>query len=284
MIEAYAFLGAFAVQILAMSILYPARFARHVRAKAKDAPDEYIARFYPGVDRDLAIERFLRRFRAANTVIAVLGVVVLGWLFSYTRRANWDQDPVVILLSVYFPLQLAPLLVVAAIGFKHRNVLRSLFLDGKRKALLQRRGLFDFVSPLAVCLAVLGYILFVAFVLYIQREPFPGFALIGVLTLVYALEAAVVYINLYGKKSTPFETHAGRMHTIGQTVKSCVYSSILCAVFFSFIFTVDLLDEKRWAPFAITACLVISTLLCFMGLTEPHRGREEETAGLRGGH
>lgn len=279
MIEAYAFLAVFTVQVLAMSVLYPARFIKYVRAKVTDLPDEYFAHFSPGVDRNVATERFLTRYLAANTLIAVLGVLLLGWMFSYMRRPDWNEDPVVVLLSVYFLMQILPLFVIGLIGLRYRNVLRSLLLPGKRTAVLQRRGLFDFISPFVVFIAVSSYFLFAAFVIYVQREPFPGFALIGVLTLVYALEAFVVYTNLYGKKSNPLETHAGRVHTIGMTVRACVYGCILCAVFFSFVFTVDLLDQKRWVPFAQSVCLVISTFLCFMGLTAPPR--QPEADGLR---
>ena len=38
MIEAYAFLAAFPVQILAMSVLYPAWFVRRARAQAASIP------------------------------------------------------------------------------------------------------------------------------------------------------------------------------------------------------------------------------------------------------
>lgn len=275
MIEAYAFLVMFTVQIFAMSVLHPARLSRYVRAKETDFPDEYFAQLYPGVDRHLATERFLSRYRAANAVIAVLGVLLLGWMFSYMRHPDWDENPVIILLSVYFAIQMLPLGLAALISVRYRKVLRH-FLEGKRRAVLQRRGLFNFVSPFIVFLAVLGYLLFVAFVIYFQPEPFPGFALIGVLTLVYVLQAFVVYTQLYGKKSNPFEGHAGRVHTIGQAVKSGVYCCILCVVFFSYIFTVDLLDQKRWVPFAQSVCLVISALLCFMGLTAPPRKPEAD--------
>lgn len=273
MIEAYAFLAVFTVQILAMSVLYPARFIKYVRAKVTDVPNEYFAHFSPGVDRHVATERFLTRYRAANTVIAMLGGLLLGWMFRYMRRPDWNEDPVVVLLSVYFLMQILPLFVIGLIGLRYRNVLRGLFLEGKRTAVLQRRGLFDFISPFVVFLAVASYLLFVAFVVYIQREPFPGFALIGVLTLVYALEAFVVYTKLYGKKSSPLETHADRVHMIGVTVKSGVYGCIVCVVFFAFAFTVDLLDLKRWVPFGQSACLVTCTLLCFMGLTAPAPAR-----------
>ena len=48
-------------------------------------------------------------------------------------------------------------------------------LEGKRKAVLQRRGLFEFVSPLVVVLAVLIYFLFVAYMVYLARNPNSGF-------------------------------------------------------------------------------------------------------------
>jgi hypothetical protein len=278
-IEAYAFLAVFTVQILAMSVLYPARFVRYVRVQATSFPAERLAQLYPGIDLDLARERFLTRYRSVNTGIAVLGMLLLGWLFSYMRRPDWDEDPVIALISVYFAMQMLPLFFVAWLGFRFNKVHKRSLLEGKRKATLQRRGLFDFISPFIVFLAVLGYFLFAAVVIYIQSKPFPGFALIGVLTLVYALQAFFLYRALYGKKSNPLETHAGRVHTIGLTVKVNVYGCIVCVVFFAFVFTVDLLDLKRWVPLAQSVCLLITTLLCLMSLTAPPRQPEADGLG-----
>lgn len=279
MIEAYAFLAVFTVQILAMSVLYPAWFIKYVRVQATRFPAERLAQLYPGVDLDLARERFLSRYRTVNTGIAVLGLLLLGWLFSYMQRPDWDEDPVIALISAYFAMQMLPLFFVAWLGFRFNKVHKRSLLEGKRKATLHRRGLFDFISPFIVFLAVLGYFLFAAVVIYIQGDPFPGFALIGVLTLVYASQAFVVYRALYGKKSNPFETHAGRVHTIGLTVKVNVYGCIVCVVFFAFVFTVDLLDLKRWVPLAQSVCLLITTLLCLMSLTAPPRQPEVDELG-----
>ena len=271
MIQSYAFLAVFAVQVLAMSILYPARFSRHVRAQATSLPVERLAQLYPGVDLGLALQRFLSRYRAVNTGIAVLGLLLLSWLFVYVRRPDWDEDAVIGTISAYFLLQLLPLVFVAWLGFKFNKAHKRRLLEGKRKATLQRRGLFDFISPFFVFLTVSSYFLFVVFVIYVQPKPFPGFALIGVLTLCYALEAFVVYRAVYGKKANPLETHASRVHTIGLTVKICVYSCLVCAVFFAFTFTLDLLDLKKWMPFAQSVCLLITTLLCLMSLVAPPR-------------
>ena len=141
MIEAYAFLAAFTVQIVAMSVLHPAWFIRHVRVQTTRYPAERFAQFYPGVDLGLARERFLTRYRALNTGIAVLGLLLLGWLFSYMRLPAWDADPVVALLAVYFVVQILPICLVAwsAARFKSKVIKRSL-PEGKRKATLQPPG------------------------------------------------------------------------------------------------------------------------------------------------
>ena len=58
MIEAYAFLAAFTVQILVMSVLYPAWFIRYVRVQATRFPAERLAQLYPGVDLGLLRSAF----------------------------------------------------------------------------------------------------------------------------------------------------------------------------------------------------------------------------------
>jgi hypothetical protein len=50
-------------------------------------------------------------------------------------------------------------------------------------------------------------------------------------------------------------------------------------VFFAFIFTVDLLDLKRWVPLAQSTCFLITTLLCLMSLTAPPREPEVDELG-----
>jgi hypothetical protein len=195
------------------------------------------------------------------------------------RRPNWGEDPVIVLHSVYSMIQFLPICLVAWLGFRFRMAHKRSLLEGKRKATMQPRGIFDFISPVIVFLAVSSYLLFAAFVIYIQPEPFPGYALIGVLTLTCALQAFVVYRALYGKKTNPLETHARRVHSIGLTVKVNVYSFIVCVAFFAFIFTVDLLDLKRWVPLAQSVCLLITTLLCLMSLTALHREPEVDDLG-----
>ena len=74
MIEAYAFLAAFAVQILVLSVLIPAWCIRKVRVQVARLPAELLAQTVSGF--------LLTRYRALTLGLAVLGLLLLGWLFS----------------------------------------------------------------------------------------------------------------------------------------------------------------------------------------------------------
>lgn len=278
MIAAYAFLAAFTLQILVVSVLLPAWFIRYVRVQATRFPAERLAQLYPGVDLRSVQERFLTQYRALITGLAVLGLLLLGWLFSYMRRPDWDDGPVEVVVAVHFlAAHMLPFAFLVWSGVRFNKKYKRSLPEGKRTAILQRRGLFDFVSPSAVFLAVLSYFLYTAFVIYIQQHPFPGFAgliTLGAITLVYAVNAITVYWMLYGRKSNPFETHAGRLHTIGLAVKSSVYSCIIIVVYSSLNFSLRLLDLQRWEPFALSSFFVICALVASMGYAAPLRKPE----------
>jgi hypothetical protein len=277
MLQDYAFFAMFIVQILVMSVLHPAWLIRFCRMQAASVPAERLAQLYPGIDVGLASERFVTLYRAVNTAIAVLGLVLLVGLVSNVRPGLWDD-----IAALYFMLQVSPLVLAAVMGIRYSKMLRRSVVEPKRKAVLQRRGLFDFVSPFTVFLAVLSYFLFVGLVIYIQRNPFPGFGgylNIGIVTLLYAFEGFVVYNLLYGRKFNPLETHAGHVRRIGTGVKACVYSCIINVVFISLNFTLMLLDLQRWKPFATSFCLVTCAALCFAGFRARPREPKEDGGG-----
>jgi hypothetical protein len=270
MIEAYAFIAAFALQILTVSVLYPAWFIRYVRVQAAQVPAERLAQLYPGVDLGRAQQRFLTQYRALNRGIAVLGLLLLVWLFTYMRRPDWNDGPVLVLVTVYFLVaQMLPLGLLVWLGVRFNKKHKHASPEAKRKAILERRGLLDFVSPYAVFLAALCYFLFAAFVFYIRQHPFLGFAgliNIGGVTLVYALNAFVVYAVLYGRNKNPLVTHATRLHAISVTVKSSVYSCIVIVVYLSLNLSLRLVDLQGWQPFALSIFYVVCALLASMGV------------------
>ncbi len=284
MIEAYAFLAAFAVQVLVASILYPSRLVKYVRGWARNFGSERFAQLYPGVDYLGWVGRFVTGYRAANLVLAVIGLFLLGWLFTRIQRPGWAGD-VTAPAAMYFFLQMSPLALVALYTIvRYHKVLMQPSQESKRKATLQRRGLFDFVPPSVVYVAVLSYFLFVVYGIWLDLYVYDNTSVskhclkaIVSVTLVYALNAFVIYKHLYGRKN-PLVTHEGRVHTIAVTVKSGVYGSIAIAWFISIFGTLGQPGLQEWRPFALVVFFVATMHLALMSVNAP--SRKPETDGI----
>ncbi len=285
MIEVYAFLAMFALQVLALSVLAPAALAKRSRTFLARYPAEQFPQLYlqgssiavPGISA----------YRALSWLAAAAGLVLLGWLYTYMRRPDWDDGPVEALGSVYLMVQFIPLVLLAFAGAKTNQQLRDAFPEEKRKATLRPRGLFDFVSPFAVFLAVLGYFLFVAFAIYIEQDPFSGFAgaLVNIagVTAIYAVMGFAIYMTLYGRKSNPLQTQAARMIAMATAVKLCVYACIGCVVFLSSNFTLVLLDLQNWEPLAWSVGHIIFALLFLSAINAPSPGLNLDALRLKPG-
>jgi len=285
MIEVYLFLAMFPVLILGMSVWYPVLYSRFIRRGLKNVPAERLAEMYPGVDVGEAHERFLARYRVANAVVVVLGLLLLGWFIRYTQRPNWDAGAVGGLLTAYFMLQCFPIMLNTWFAIKFNKVHRRLLPEAKRKATLQRRGLFDVVSPLTVLLAILAYFQFVAVVFYVARNPFPGFGgpflNIGILSLGYILLGAAVMYLLYGrKKIDPLLKHADRMRIVSGVATYYAWILILTSILLSLQVARKLVDLETWGPFTGAVFFLIITLLNLHTMRLPAPPRQPEADGL----
>jgi hypothetical protein len=283
MIEVYLFLAAFTAQILGMSVLVPSRFARLIRTGWKNIPAERLAELYPGVDVGQAHERFLDRYRAVNTVVAGLGLLLLGWFMSYMQRPNWDLGAVSGMGTAYVMLQNFPFILLAWFTHRFNKVHRRLLREPKRKAVLQRRGLFDFISPSTVLLAILAYLQYAAVIFYAARHPFPGFggafANIGTVSLMYILLGAIVVKLHYRKKKDPLQTNADRIRMVRGVANFYAWVCILMSVLLSFSMLQKLLKLETWGPFAGTVYFLIITLLLLHGFSAPPRQPEGDGLG-----
>ena len=180
---------------------------------------------------------------------------------------------------------ISPIILIAWFTTRFNKVHRRLLPEAKRKAILQRRGLFDFVSPFTVLLAILAYFQFVAFMFYVARHPFPGFggpfANIGIVSLGYILLGAFVMYVLYGRKRDPLQTHADRMRMIRVVVNAYAWMCILIPISGSLTVARQLRDLETWGPFAGTVFFLILTLfnLRIGRLTAPPRQPEANGLG-----
>jgi hypothetical protein len=267
MIESYAFVVVFTLQILAFSVLHPEMLIRYTRVKAAEYPPERFPQLYAGVFR--STERFVSIYRALNTVVAVVGVALLTWLFVYMQRPDWKWPTVFIATVGYFISQFLPLAVLVVVGIRQIAVFRSLPKEPTRKAVLQRRGLFDFVSPVVVFLAALVGVAFFAFMIHAIHFRVPafeastGYFILGVVALSYVFSGIWMYKTLYGKKLNPYESHADRMHTIGLGVRGTFYTGIAADVYLPILFTLDMTGLHAWMPVAQSAFFaVFASLMC----------------------
>lgn len=282
MLEIYLFAAIFSAQILIMSILYPARLTRHFRAQMARYSAGSVPGLYPtNTGRKLVFYGWL------NTMIALLGLAVLVALFRYMQQPDWDDGPVETVVGLYFVLQVIPVYLASWWVAHIHRLLRNALQTEKRKATLQRRGLFDFVSRFIVFLWLLCYPLFVALVIYVQQNPFPGFAgpvvNIGIITALYAVTAFCVHWSLYGRKSNPLQTNEDRLRQIEMMVKILIFSCLAAVVLLSLNFTLVLLDLQRFEPLALSLSLVFFAVLYFMAGGEGLMGPAEITgAGTSG--
>jgi hypothetical protein len=172
MIETYAFLAVFVLQILLMSVLFPSRLIRYTRLQVPRIPADRWAQLFPGVDVEQSVRQFATRFRLTTGLAAVLGLVLFGWFYQYMQAPDWEHGKVMgLVLAYFFLVQVMTLLIEVALGFgSYLKVLRHPSPVGRRSASLQRRDLFHFVSPFAVFLAGLAYVLFAAFMVYLWQR------------------------------------------------------------------------------------------------------------------
>jgi hypothetical protein len=183
---------------------------------------------------------------------------------------------------LYFFLQVSPMLVLIVLAGFNYKTFKATPSEGKRKATLHRRGLFDYVSPLAVAFTVASYFLCVAFALgvdyFVWNNTTPSnesLISIAAVTAVYVLDATVIYIYLYGRKS-PFLNQEGRAQTIASTVRGSVYSAMSVSWFVMLIGTLSSAELKSWEPFALSAFFTFTMVLSFFGFAATPRAADRE--------
>jgi hypothetical protein len=278
MIEMYGLIAAFTAQIIFFSVLGPLRVTGVLREQIR----LFIAEYAPPIDPEAAaqVDRRLRLLRFLGLATSVVGVALVVGMIRYMLRPDWTDGPLEVIVPAYFGIQVMPtFLAVVTAGAFHGVLKRSLPAQ-KRKALLQPRGLFDFVSRSAVALAVVVYFLYIALLTYIEQHPFPHFAGLpvnaGLVTAMYAMMAFAIYMTLRKMSSSPLQGREDRVRAVGVAVKVCVYSCIVGVANISVNMLLILLDEQRWEPTFQSLGLILVGVLARMALKEQLRIPEAE--------
>ena len=221
----------FISQIFFISFYYPREILNRSNFVInKYPPNEYPRLYIKSLD---IYKRNQRSFKIVNQLIMVIGILLLFafGIWDYLSEGYIDQ----IFILIYFMVQVLPLMILEYSGFAYFKLMRKADLRTTRRAELNPRRLFNFISP-----AILGFAVFLIiaciFIFYLihqfQFHPSNDTFVISItLILSNLLYAGIIYWNIYGKKINPYQATKDRINQIGVTVKSLVIMSIAASMF-----------------------------------------------------
>ena len=257
------FYTVFLSQVVLISFYFPRVVLSRLRYVVETYPPSDYPRLYP-VPMDV-VERAQRNYRYMNllALLAGLALVVIGVYSPSEDMLNWDSISV---LGIYFLLQYSPMIIAATAGFTYFNLMRKTDSRSTRTAQLQRRRLFDFVSPTIVGTAIFAYFAFVLFIIYIRQFEFPwfgGYSNIFGMTAVNVFFAAMIVRTLYGKKKDPYQAYEDRMRQIELVLKILFLSSIMATLFITIAVTLHAFELQHLIPVSLSLYFQLVAVIGF---------------------
>ncbi|MEW6991075.1 hypothetical protein AADZ91_10335 [Colwelliaceae bacterium 6441] len=218
-------------QIWFLSYFYPKQVIRRIDYVLRHCPEKEYPKLYPvSVDR---INTIKLAFKYLNHFFALVGILLLAYFLfivpDYNEHLNILDD----LPLLYGMTQFIPLFMLELLGFKHLKLMRQQNTETSRKAELQPRRLFDFVQPLHLLLAIITYIGFIAFELYISELTLNEDATVKIATVTFVniMFIVLAMVNLYGKKRDPYLDNAQRNKQTKFTLQSLLFVSIFLTLY-----------------------------------------------------
>ena len=229
--ENILFYFVFISQIFFISFYYP----KEILNRANLVIDKYPPNEYPRLYlRPLDFyKRKQQSFKIVNQLILVVGIVLLiaVAIWDYSSEGFIDQ----IIPWIYFMIQALPLMVLEYSGFAYFKLMRKADIRTTRRAELNPRRLFNFISPAVLGIAIFLIIACIFIFSTIHQFKFhpsnDTFIITITLILSNLLFAGIIYWNIYGKKLNPYQATKDRMNQIEVTVKSLVFMSIAASLF-----------------------------------------------------
>jgi hypothetical protein len=250
-------------QILLISYYLPGRLLKQMRRVLEHFPPESYPKLYPiSVGK---IQSALGVFKKMNIIILIcgLGVLLHNYFSQSTELLNWDNQAV---LTAYYLLQMTPLLLLEFMGVKYFRLMKEADKNTTRKAILQSRNLFDFVSPVLVGSATVIYLAFIGLIQYIKQTPFDGFGgdlNILIITLVNVFFGILVFRSLYGKKRNPHQTNEDRVQGIKSYVSLLFIVSIAVTAYAGLTISLQSFGMQDFRPVTLCIYFQFITLLSY---------------------
>ena len=248
----------FASQILLISFYFPRKMFNRIGYVLTTYPPAEFPKLYPQPIE--YYERARHNYRNMNFYILLAGLVLLVGLLFYPRSGKWDGA----IVNAYFILQFAPMLLLEIWTRKYYQRMRESDQSTTRKAELNPRRLFDFISPAIVGLAIIFYFAFIALILYIRQFDFPWFGgywnIVGV-TAGNLIFAGIIAWNLKGKKRDPYQAYEDRLKQMELVVKQMVFMSIAMTAHIAMVIVIASLDLRYLQPAVVSLYLQLMAVI-----------------------
>ena len=238
-------------QILLTSWYFPRRLLARMQRVLDNYPPASYPKLYPRPVEDYKIAQW--KFRMVNRVILGLGFVILFAVMFVVDHSTFADDGYIseAFPAVYGMIQFLPLIALELSEFGQIKLMREANASTVRKAELTRRGLFDFVSPVLVAVALAFFGGAIWFDLWVHDYEFlwghDTMERAVVLTATNLMLVGVAAFTLVTRTRDPYQTSADRIRKLSASLSSLCYCSMALSVFFvtaaaDDVFDIDFLD------------------------------------------
>ena len=258
--EHFLFHVVFLGQILLISFYYPRKILGRMRYVFETYPPSTYPKLYPKpIDH---YEKSQRNYRMMNRFTLLAGLIILAVLLGYSRSGEWDH----VIALWYFFVQFFPVMLLDLSSFKESKLMRDADSRTIRKADLQPRRLFDFISPAALGMAIFVYVAFVWLVVYIRQFEYPwfgGYWNVFAVTIMNLFMTGIILRYMRGKKLNPHQAYEDRIKQIEIMVKIMVFVSIAATMFIALAVVLAAFDLRSLQPIVQSLYFQLLAVVCF---------------------
>lgn len=218
-------------QVWLLSYYYPKQVVKRINYVLTHCPEQDYPKLYPVPSERINTIKFV--YQALNYFLIIIGAgLILYFTYmvpDYKKHINILDD----LPLLFGMVQFMPLFILELLGYKHLKLMRQQNTQTSRTAELQPRLLFNFISPWHLNLAVLTYISFIIYELFLCNFVlnFDAAIKIGTVTLTNIMFIAIGMANLYGKKRDPYQGNNERNKQTKFVLESFVFISIFMTIY-----------------------------------------------------
>lgn len=218
-------------QVWLLSYFYPKQVVKRINYVLTHCSEQDYPKLYPVTSERINTIKFI--YQALNYLLILIGAgLILYFTYfvpDYRKHINILDD----LPLLFGIVQFMPLFILELLGYKHLKLMRQQNTQTSRKAGLQPRLLFNFVSPVYLALAVLTYISFIIYELFLCNFVlnFDAAIKIGTVTLTNIMFIILAMANLYGKKRDPYQGTEERNKQTKFVFESFVFISIFMTIY-----------------------------------------------------